>query len=300
MGKKKSFISIIISANNNLKLLKRCLDSFSMLNNVEFIIINNKIDENEEVEKYLYKINDHRIVYYQSTSYLTLNKSRNLGLNIATGSWIYFINDCDIATEKFVKFLLNSRLDHRIDFYRLQIISEKDKKIRFSIPNSKFYSDNISTFLIKNEWINKVRLRFEDDLIVGDTLTFINKLYTYKNVNYFYLKGLYAIYHDFSLDMWENLTFENNSDILLTLKTLMNKKEREYKQFITLLIYKVYKSLYKGKQDKEILFLLKEIKNKANIWILEFIKLRFCFFIKTIKLRFLLFNTHQKHDNNSN
>lgn len=61
------------------------------------------------------------------------------------------------------------------------------------------------------------------------------------------------------------MTFENSSDILLTIKALINKKEREYKQFITLLMYKVYKSLYKGKQDKEIIFLLKEIKHKANI-----------------------------------
>ena len=88
MIKRKPYISIIITSNNNIELLAKCLSALDRLKNVEIIIVNNFLsdDASKEIDDFLENLSDDRIIFYQSKIVLTKNHARNLGINFSSGS----------------------------------------------------------------------------------------------------------------------------------------------------------------------------------------------------------------------
>ena len=298
MIKRKPYISIIITSNNNIELLAKCLSALDRLKNVEIIIVNNFLsdDASKEIDDFLENLSDDRIIFYQSKIVLTKNHARNLGVNFSSGSWIYFIDDYDCLTKKFVSFLNHYKLDPKMHFYRLQILSKQGKKIHFNFYKSKYFSNKMPTFLINSEVINNFNFRFEDNVSFADSLVFIYRLYNIKNVNFENLKRIYAIYHDFNyhkLNFLDDKT-KINTSIDAAFEQLYYEKKYWYKQYILILAYKIYQEIYL--KDKKYFYLqkIKSMIKDSKIWFWHSIPLGFVFFLKVavlnIKLKFVRFD----------
>lgn len=291
MIKRKPYISIVINSNNNLTQLENCLLSLERLENVELIIINNFDDEAKlkEIEEFLDELNDPRIVFYQSKIFLSKNHARNLGINFASGSWIYFIDYYDQMTSKFVNFLNHYKLDPKMHFYRLQIMDYSSKKYRFNLFKTKYYSNLMATFLINSETINQFKFQFEDNIYFADSLVFIYRLYNIKNVNYYSLKRLYAIYHNFELDQNDLEPSVLEQSINQSFNLLLHEKRYWYKQYILILVYTIYTQVYLKQKQQSYLSKIKQMLKKSKIWFWHYRVLGFCFFWKTFGMRIKVF-----------
>lgn len=265
-------ISIIIIGQNKVDCLKKCLESMSSLERIEILIINDLIrdEEDYELSNFLDQLDDPRIVFYQSDVKLTKNKARNLGMSFATGDWFFFMNDYDVITNKFKDFLLNFKLDKRIHFYRLPLLikkGKKSKKEKMLLDKSLFYSINPASFLINSEWINKIGLKWEDSLTIGDSLRFIQSLYSHKNVNYKYINKMYSISSNELYEKEEWIKDSRGFGLFKTFDNIFYKKKNGYKKYLIILLLNSFeligrKNIYLN--DKIILFKLKVMKKQSQ------------------------------------
>lgn len=115
-------ISIIIPAYNAEKYIKKCIDSIvnQTKEELEIIVINDGSTDNTEDIVKEYK--DKRIKYFKNKNQ-GIGKTRNFGIEKATGSYIMFIDSDDYiekdACEKMYNKAKNDNLDIVIcDFYK--------------------------------------------------------------------------------------------------------------------------------------------------------------------------------------
>lgn len=295
MGRKKPYVSIIIIGNNHIEQLRDCIKSLEKLENVEILIVNNYINQklSRDVEQYLQELDDPRIVYYQSNIHLPKNNLRNLALSFAAGSWLYFIDDYDVLTPQFVKFLSKSKFNPRINFYRLQIISSnKNKKLKYKFfQKSRFYSMELSTFFINGEWIRELGLQFNDNLDHNDVFIFVNSLYSYKNVNVLHIKKIFAIVHNFNFEFCNHDKNQCITMINDTVDALIYNRKWNYKSFIVFMLFKIYKKNAKTRDKIKRQFWLNEIfemYSKTSLWLGAYLSVGLLFLLKTTKFRFLM------------
>ncbi len=169
-------ISIIVPIYNASKYLKKCLDSLvnQTKKELEFILINDGSTDDSETIIKSYK--DSRIKYFKRSNH-GIGKTRNFGINKASGKYIMFLdsddyleeNACEILYEKIDK----ERLDLVVcDFYRVNSDSKEVEKIT-SFKNTTL-KDNPNLLLNVNlaPW-NKI---YRSDLIKNNNIKFIEGL----------------------------------------------------------------------------------------------------------------------------
>ena len=89
---KKDLISIIIPVYNTQKFFKKCIESVieQTYKNIEIIIINDCGTDNIEKIILDYKEKDNRIIYKSNKRNLGVGQSRNIGLELSKGKYIFF------------------------------------------------------------------------------------------------------------------------------------------------------------------------------------------------------------------
>lgn len=288
-NKRKPFLSIIISANNDIKNLKLCLDAFTKtkvdLKNIEIVIVNNYF-EDKQIDKSLnwlveeYKNKFNQVILYQCNNYSTQAQLKNLGIDFSRGSWLFFMNSNEIPNPKFVKFLTTFRFNLQHGFYRVGVLNQNKKKIKIGKPKSKFYSSLSSTLIINEEFIETKKIRWESSLDGNETNLFLDKLYSTKNVNYAYIKNQYSVIHDFSLD------HHNFKHVEEACGAALRQNANYFKQYIILMAFN-YFSLVEiwTEQENQNLLKIKSIFNKAGITFFSYFSLGIKLFFKTIKFR---------------
>lgn len=289
MGRKKPFLSIIVYLNNNLTHFKKCVYSCKNIWNIELIVINNIMDKNkvEEIEKWLSTIKDIRITYYNSDVTITKNSARNIGLDLANGDWLLFLEANETLTKSFVKYLNSKKLNRNIDFYRLKISYSKIKKDNFGFAKSKFYSVNSSSFLINDGFLEKVKLRWDDSIIIADTIPFLINLYKKANVNIGYLKfnAIFSVNKNNSILLKKQDEYNNK---LIEAYELLKIKKRKYaKKAIIFLLLTVLDDINYSKQktiSKDIIITMNIIKRDAKLLYVYLFGLNFKNFIRANKL----------------
>lgn len=291
--KRKPLVSIVVICDNEPSSLNKCINSLLKIKrqkrNFEFIIINNFKDNNSSLilKKELLKYNKDEFIYYQLSHRVYKSQLRNIGLYLSKGTWLFFMEDEDILTKKFTKFLSNFKFNIQIDFYRFPLLSSKWKVRRIGLFNNKYYSDNPSSLIINNEFIDKHNLRWDSNCGFSSTIIFLNKIYDIKNVNYIYMKKMYSVFHNFNNDIQEVLQ-KDFSDVEESYNILLNNKHRNYKQFI-IILFNNYLSILSAK-TKENEKIRKEVKERLKIakinWF-SYLLLPPRFFWKSIKLRWL-------------
>ena len=190
----KKDISIIVPIYNAEKYLNKCIDSIinQSKKELEIILINDGSTDNSET--IIKKYNDKRIKYFKNKNQ-GIGKTRNFGIEKATGKYIMFLDSDDFlelnACEKMFEKAEKDKLDIVIcDYYRY---FDNGKKEKVKLPNFKNSSlkDNpniicehlspwakiYKTDLLKNNNIKFVEnLKYEDAPFVIETLDCAKKI----------------------------------------------------------------------------------------------------------------------------
>ena len=121
-------ISIVIPTFNNAKFIVKALKSIinQSYENWEAIVVDNNSADN--TFKIVSNFNDTRIKYLKIENHGIIAKSRNLGIKVAKGEWIAFLDSDDWWTEDKLKICLDS-INESVDFiyHDLEVVYEKSK-----------------------------------------------------------------------------------------------------------------------------------------------------------------------------
>lgn len=233
-------ISVIIPVYNSENYLEKCLDSVvnQTLKDIEIIIINDSSKDNslKIIKKYQKKYEN--IILINNKINLGIGKSRNKGLEIATGEYITFLDSDDyIALDGYeiaYKYIKKNKLDFITnDYYKVE-------NNQINIFETKYF--DISTLnknpeiivkmnygpankIIKNSIIKENDIKFEENLKYED-VPFVSKALLYSNK----IGHLNKPYYYYNIHFGSETTTMDKRvyDILEIIKIVNNQYENKY------------------------------------------------------------------------
>lgn len=215
----QELVSIIIPVYNTEMYLRRCLDSVlsQTYKNIEIILINDGStdDCNEICEEY--KRKDKRIIYLNNFNQ-GVSESRNIGIRIAKGNYITFVDSDDYIDKEHIEVLMKDVKIYNADVvvgnycmknkcnekifdgnnynYGNVIISNVESRFRlFKEFNSGKIPCYIWRIIIRKTALKKINefdkdIRFwEDKLFCISLLLNINNIYFEEKITYNYFRG---------------------------------------------------------------------------------------------------------------
>jgi glycosyltransferase involved in cell wall biosynthesis len=205
-------VSVIIPVYNVEKYLPRCLDSVcnQTLKDIEIICINDFSPDNSLSILNKYAEKDDRFKIINKSENGGLSTARNLGMDIAKGNYIFFLDSDDWIDLDYLYKMYNSAIENDVDVVvNDNVISEKkDISIKYQHPNSKRLKSNSITSAVANinniicsvcfkmykrSFIEKYKFRFPDGCINEDlffhfsTFAYLDKFLLIRESNYHYL-----------------------------------------------------------------------------------------------------------------
>ncbi len=184
--------SVIIPAYNSEKTIKRCIESITLQNrpDVEIIIINDgSTDETESVCKALQTEHNNLIYIYKENG--GVSSARNLGLSVANGDFVIFVDSDDYVDNKCFD-TIDKYTGSNADFYQFgfsivanELVKETRAFAECSVSTfsekETFISEGVVSRSInspcgkiyKRKIIDDKNLRFYEGLSTGEDLTFV-------------------------------------------------------------------------------------------------------------------------------
>ena len=184
--------SVIIPVYNSEKTIKRCIESIALQNrpDVETIIINDgSTDETESICKALQA--EYSNIIYLCKKNGGVSSARNSGFSVATGEFVMFVDSDDYVDNKCFD-TIDKYTQSNADFYQFgfsivanDLVKETREFSEFIvntlIEKESFISEGIVTRSINSPWgkiykrkiIEDKKLRFYENLSVGEDLTFV-------------------------------------------------------------------------------------------------------------------------------
>ena len=205
-------ISVIIPVYNVEKYLRQCLDSIcsQTFKDIEIICVNDgSADGSLDILKE-YRENDERISIYTQEN-RGAGASRNLGIDHATGEYVYFMDSDDYINQDALE-ILSSYFDKNPDFVMLKVSNfyqETNERIDddyYSMPYLKervgsnpFSYDDVKDFamdlcvcpyacIFRREFLSDIR--FPEGLLFEDNVFFTHALFKADTI-YFHDEFLY-------------------------------------------------------------------------------------------------------------
>lgn len=205
-------VSVIIPVYNTEKYLRECLDSVTgqSLKDIEIICINDGSTDNSlEILKEYEKLDDRITVISQENSGLSI--TRNNGIKLANGKYIYFIDSDDYLEVTALEELFNISEEKNLDLLIFKLINfddGNDKKYTsdyYEMDSLMYLKDKVFSYrdigedvlnfavsapgkFFKKELIED--LKFPENLIFEDNLFFAEVMLNAKRVS-IYDKHLY-------------------------------------------------------------------------------------------------------------
>lgn len=187
-------ITVILSVYNGEKYLKKALDSIinQSLKDIEIILINDGSQDSSLKILKEYEKTDSRIKIINNEKNLGLGTSRNIGLSIAKGEYISFVDCDDWIKKKIYEVSYSEAIKYNSDITMFQTANydENDKtfhlndwsnlnQLNDSFYNRSFNSDDTKKFLFKlpvsacqkiyrREFLNNKNIRFPDRIYFED------------------------------------------------------------------------------------------------------------------------------------
>ncbi len=188
-------ISIIVPIYNAEKYLNKCIKSLinQTKEELEFILVNDgSIDTSEEIVK-SYK--DKRIKYFKNPNQ-GIGKTRNFGIDKATGKYIMFLDSDDYLREDACKTLYNKAEEEKLDLVICNFYREEEDKPLEEIKMKEFNNTtlkenknllldiNLSPWnkLYKRSLLEKNKIKFVEDLKYEDAPFVIEAMYKAKKI----------------------------------------------------------------------------------------------------------------------
>ncbi len=233
---KNELISIIIPVYNNEKWFERCISSVinQTYKNIEIIIINDcSLDNVESIIK-KYEALDKRIVYLKNDKNIGVGYSRNKGIEISKGNYIYFLDSDDYIEKDTIETLYRNIKPSDIYCSMLAAYKEingvKQEAHRKIEDLELLKSPSVCIRLFNKKLIKESNIKFSD-IKIGEDLEFIFKLIIFNDTASYVDKILYTyVVHDDS-------TIRSNTDNQLdTLKAIDHiveyaKEINKYEEF---------------------------------------------------------------------
>lgn len=309
---KDYLISIIIPVYNTQKYVEKCINSVlnNTYKNIEVIIVNDgSTDKSEEVIKKC--ISGYDNVIYKKTKNFGVSHARNLGLKLASGEYVFFLDSDDyIRNDTFfglIKFVNDTNSDivcfsYEKTYNDHYVIKRSNKLDMYGcslIENSALLTDVVpysAAKLFKLSLIKEYDISFDEDLRIFEDLLFTFKLC--KNAKKIgYVDEVYYYYNCSNESSVTHLFSEKMFDIFKSLDRLKSyygdfcSKEIDYifLKHICLRFFEYTKDFNMKKKyiNESFDFLNKKCVNyKKNIYFRKSLKNR----IKTNKFLVLLIN----------
>lgn len=264
----KNLISIIVPVYNSEKYLRKCLNSIinQTYRNIEIILIDDgSLDKSGEIcDEYAKKDNRIIVIHKKNEG---VSAARNTGLDVATGSYISFIDsddyiDCDLYT-KCMEILQKQNADMiKFQYYK----TRQDGKVFSSSSNSLvgFISlkdnNNVFELIIKNNEFPNCwgiiynydiikNLRYNQNLTVAEDWLFVfeafckaNNIYVLENPLYYYIYNNNSITHELNIaKMKLKLVDHYNVEKYVAEKYLNDKNLYYYKDLVYSNTYNITK-----------------------------------------------------------
>lgn len=201
-------ISIIVPIYNAEKYLDKCIESLinQTKKELEFILINDGSTDNSE--KIIKKYKDKRIKYFKNENQ-GIGKTRNFGIEKATGKYIMFVDSDDYIDKNMAKLMFDKAFSNSLDmvvcdYYKVINNENIEEKLPSFKPTTLKNSPNLlcdinlspwnkiyKTSLIKDNNIKFVEnLKYEDAPFVIEALDIANKIgKVNKCLNYYVIHG---------------------------------------------------------------------------------------------------------------
>ena len=201
-------VSVIVPFNNVENYISKCLTSliYQSLEDIEIICINDASTDNSKNIVAEYAKNDKRIKVLNIEKMSGQYYARNLGLEIASGEYIGFVDSDDwVALDMFEKMYNLAKLGNTdITMCQAQLYDDKEQRIYcddyyslknlekmgnnvFSIEETKEEILNINVVLwnkiYKREFLNNIEAKFPEGFIYEDMLFFFETYLKAKRVN---------------------------------------------------------------------------------------------------------------------
>ena len=202
-------ISIIVPVYNTEKYLEKCINSLCNQNiknkKFEIILINDGSTDNSEKIIKKYQKQYPKIIKYISKENGGVSSARNIGLNIAKGKYILFIDSDDFVEENLLSVFYEENKDYDLFVYGYNELYE-NKSIKNNLKKSELMASKKSLFhffenksvrgytwnkILKREIITKNNLKFDENVSYVEDLPFIIKYLTKTQYVYFCNKTLY-------------------------------------------------------------------------------------------------------------
>jgi len=195
-------ISVIIPIYNNQKYLKKCLDSIlnQTYKNLEIICIDDCSSDSSYEILQDYKKRDSRLKIIKNNENFGAGKTKNLGLELAKGEYVFFIDSDDYIELNTLGILVNRALEIDADFigYNLVRLNESTLEESFSKAenfNDKYFqSMSACTKLYKRLFLLKNKIKFDpirsaEDMIMAFKVFALAQRYDWLDFDgYFYLQ----------------------------------------------------------------------------------------------------------------
>ena len=208
-------ISIVVPVYNTEIYIEQCINSIINQNykNLEIIIINDgSTDSSYEILKNQYK--QHPNIKIITINNKGVSYARNIGIQIASGDYITFIDSDDYIKTKFLKNLTRPLLQFKYDWIISGINDFTDNTIlkKSILPKKKWLLLNAQQYieflqvellsspvskLYKTEIIKTNNIRFNNSISYAEDREFnlqyiqhINNAYTINNSDYYYRKNV--------------------------------------------------------------------------------------------------------------
>ena len=268
-------VTVVVSVYNIEKYIADCLESLisQSYNNIEILCVNDgSIDNSLQIlEKY--KLLDKRINIFSQNN-KGLSSTRNLGIDKATGKYIYFIDGDDFITEDYIHEMVdsikksNSKVVHNpsyIEYYGKN--NKRNQLISKSLINA-FESNDLthSTWskLFELNFLKLTDVRFKDGFLYED-YEFWNRFVAHLSDLSFCLNGHYY-YRQRDNSIIDNSKKDSryNNTILYCIKSIY-----EYQQNNKGLNYK---PLYIGLLDDHLYYNAKKNRFRFILEVRSFLK----------------------------
>lgn len=184
------FVSIICPVYNCERYIEKCIQSVlkQAYKNWELIIIDDgsKDASGQIGDKYADQSQNIKVVHQQNQG---ISKARNVGMKLALGEYIFFLDADDYLEEGFLQDFVD--VDDKYDYVAAGYIQEnllngqKEEKLiqQKELSKKELKNEYISedktlplTFVwgkrYKRQIINKNKIRFEEDVLLGEDIRF--------------------------------------------------------------------------------------------------------------------------------
>ena len=170
-------LSIIIPAYNAEQYIKPCLDSIlqnskESLSKTEIIVINDGSTDN--TLKILEGYSHYKNIKIHTTKNQGVSAARNLGISLAKGEWITFIDADDTVNTNFSKVvnLVENSKSSFIIFGNYDIETTDKKILTTQTLQSSMYLSGPWSKVYNRQFLIKYKILFEKDILMGEDMLF--------------------------------------------------------------------------------------------------------------------------------